>query len=391
MLPTGQVQQQTGPPLVQPFPTKPQPTEGFQIYEDQSAIPTSAGPSVVYEQTYRKFRTKDELAVIEGFDGSKPREYLRFRAQWENLEEKMVHANVSELDKYYHLKKVLTGQALKLIDTNYPDKGSYQRSREKLERTYYQPKLHVTKVIQDLAKPERMNDTYESLFNGYNRLKDSWDDLEHLNLSKNQLKGLFLIAANEKNLSNDTWRHWNDIQNNPKYAENTMECLNVNVFLGAIQTAMNNAQRMRDVVGRQQNTGTKPKPKSTLYGSYSAKVEPAKKDIQEQAGSRCVFCTRSHHKYQLLCQALKTLQPKEIWPIMIKNGIKCQMCLCPGHNTRECEPTRNGILKRCSIKDDQDDVCGKFHCRFLHEAPKKGSTQKEKSTESKELNPTNQQ
>ena len=42
-----------------------QPMEGFQIYEDQSAIPTPTGPSVVYEQTYRKFRTKDELAVIE--------------------------------------------------------------------------------------------------------------------------------------------------------------------------------------------------------------------------------------------------------------------------------------------------------------------------------------
>ena len=82
------------------------------------------------------------------------------------------------------------------------------------------PKLYVTKVIQDLAKPERMNDTYESLFNGYNRLKDGWDDLEHLHLSNEQWKGLFLIAANEKNLSNDTWRQWNDIQNNSKYAEN---------------------------------------------------------------------------------------------------------------------------------------------------------------------------
>ena len=259
-----------------------------------------------------------------------------------------------------------------LVDTKYPDQNTYQRSMEKLETTYHNPKLYVTKVILSLGKHNPMNDTYESLFNGYNRLKDMWDDLEHLNLSKGQLKGLLLIAANEKNLSKDTWTLWNNIQNDPRYAENSMECLNVDAFLGAIQTAMNNAQRQQSVVGRHSTTDQKSKPKSTLHGSYSLAVKPDQKQVQKQAGSGCVFCSRTtHHRYQLYCPALKTLKPEKIWEIMKTNGIQCQMCLCPGHSTRECEPTRNNVLKKCSIKDDQNGICGKFHCRFLHRSPEK--------------------
>ena len=367
MPPEGEHCQQREPPVAQP-----QSTGAFQVYQDASPIPTPTGPSVVYEPTHLKFRLKDELEVIERFDGSRPREYLRFKVQWENLDNKMRQINMSELDKYNALRNVLTGKAKMLVDTKYPDQNTYQRSMEKLETTYFKPKLYVTDVILSLGKPNPMNDTYESLFNGYNRLKDMWDDLEHLNLSKGQLKGLLLIAANEKNLSKDTWTLWNNIQNDPRYAENSMECLNVDAFLGAIQTAMNNAQRQQSVVGRHSTTDQKSKPKSTLHGSYSLAVKPDQKQVQKQAGSGCVFCSRTtHHRYQLYCPALKTLKPEKIWEIMKTNGIQCQMCLCPGHGTRECEPTRNNVLKKCSIKDDQNGICGKFHCRFLHRSPEK--------------------
>ena len=367
MPPEGEHCQQREPPVAQP-----QSTGAFQVYQDASPIPTPTGPSVVYEPTHLKFRLKDELEVIERFDGSRPREYLRFQAQWGNLDNKMRQINMSELDKYNALRNVLTGKAKMLVDTKYPDQNTYQRSMEKLETTYYKPVLHVKDVIHSLAKHNPMTDTYESLFNGYNRLKDMWDDLEHLNLSKGQLKGLLLIKANEKNLSKDTWTHWNNIQNDPRYAENSMECLDVDAFLGAIQTAMNNAQRQQSVVGRHSTTDQKSKPKSTLHGSYSLAVKPDQKQVQKQAGSGCVFCSRTtHHRYQLYCPALKTLKPEKIWEIMKTNGIQCQMCLCPGHSTRECEPTRNNVLKKCSIKDDQNGICGKFHCRFLHRSPEK--------------------
>ena len=367
MPPEGEHCQQREPPVAQP-----QSTGAFQVYQDASPIPTPTGPSVVYEPTHLKFRLKDELEVIERFDGSRPREYLRFKVQWENLDNKMRQINMSELDKYNALRNVLTGKAKMLVDTKYPDQNTYQRSMGKLETTYYKPVLHVKDVIHSLAKHNPMTDTYESLFNGYNRLKDMWDDLEHLNLSKGQLKGLLLIAANEKNLSKDTWTLWNNIQNDPRYAENSMECLDVDAFLGAIQTAMNNAQRQQSVVGRHSTTDQKSKPKSTLHGSYSLTAKPDQKQVQKQAGSGCVFCSRTtHHRYQLYCPALKTLKPEKIWEIMKTNGIQCQMCLCPGHGTRECEPTRNNVLKKCSIKDDQNGICGKFHCRFLHRSPEK--------------------
>ena len=169
MPPKGDHCQQREPPLAQPRSTG----GAFQVYQDTSPIPTPMGPFVVYEPTHLKFRLKDELEVIEQFDGSQPREYLCFRVQWGNLDDKMRQINMSELDKYNALRNVLMGKAKMLIVTKYPDQNTCQRSREKLETTYYKPKLHVTDVTHSLAKHNSMTDIYELLFNGYNRLKDS--------------------------------------------------------------------------------------------------------------------------------------------------------------------------------------------------------------------------
>ena len=375
-----------------------QPPTGFKVYNDQTRISNPNGPSNILEPQYRhsRFRLKDELEVIEKFDGSKPQEYLRFRVQWENLDKKMNQqgADVSPLDKYNALRKVLNGTAKQLIDTKYPNDESYRKSIDRLEAMYYKPRLHGTEVIHTLSKVDKMTDTYDSLMKGYNRLKDSWDDLEHMNLSNGELKGLLLIVANEKNLSNDTWVIWHSIQNDPQYSANYMECLNAEAFLGAIHTAMNNAQRRQSVVGRNTISDYKPKPKSTLYGSYNTSMASTQKETTKQAGTGCVFCPQAtHHKYQLYCPKLKSgsMSPEEIWQIMRENGITCQMCLCLGHSTRGCEAIKNGKLKKCSIKNNQNEICGKFHCRFLHQEPKKESTQQEGSSVPKESASTDQQ
>ena len=85
------------------------------------------------------------------------------------------------------------------------------------------------------------------------------------------------------------------------------------------------------------------------------------------------------------------MDPDGIWQIMRQNGITCQMCLCLGHSTRGCEAVKNGNLKKCSIKDDKNEICGKFHCRFLHQAPKKGLTPNEESNVPEESVATDQQ
>ena len=388
----GQPQPEIKTQVIQPEPWKPKSSKNFQVYEDPNPATQSMATPRMYEPAYPKLRMKDELEVIPPFDGT-PEKYLRFRVQWENLEVKMNKAEMTEMDKFYNLIKACTGKARDLIDTKYPNSESYRKARHQLESTYYNPKLHMLTVFEAIVKVDKMEDTYESLFKGFNRLKDSWDDLDNMNLTKEQIKGLFLIASNERNLSESTWTLWNTFQNDPKYAENPMECFNVNAFLGVIQTAMKNALSRQNVVGSKPTTHQKPKPKprSTLYGSYAASLPTPKKEVQKQAGSSCVFCDRrSHHQYQLFCSGLKKLRPEEIWKIMKKHGIDCSMCLCPGHDTRDCEATKKNILKRCSIKNPQGEICGKFHCkflcRFLHR-----TVETERPTESKESKSTNHQ
>ena len=367
----------------------------FTIYNDPSHIPTPSGPSEIIEQHHPiKFRIKDELEVIEPFDGSKPQDYLRFRVQWKNLDNKMAHIrDISELDKFYYLRKVLRGSAKQNIDTKHVSEFSYRRSINILEGLYYKPRLHATETIYSLSKDDKMVDTYDSLMKGYNRLKDCWDDLEHMNLTNSELKGLLLIVSNEKNLSKDTMSLWHQIQNDTRYSENSMECLDGNIFLGTIHTAMNNAQREQSVVGRRPpSRPSRPRPTSTLYGSYNTSITSSPKESTRQAGTGCVFCqSGNRHRYQLYCPKLKDMNPEKIWQIMKQNGITCQMCLCLGHNTRGCPAIKNGALKLCNLKDAQNEICGKSHCRFLHQEPKKELAQNELTDVPEELASTDQQ
>ena len=81
----------------------------------------------------------------------------------------------------------------------------------------------------------------------------------------------------------------------------------------------------------------------------------------------CIFCLKNQHKYQLFCPKLKQLQPNEIYSTMYNAGIECQMCLGLGHETINCPAVKEGILKKCKIMDN-NTVCGKFHCRYLHKS-----------------------
>ena len=172
-----------------------------------------------------------------------------------------------------------------------------------------------------------------------------------------------------------------------------MECLDGNIFLGTIHTAMNNAQREQSVVGRRPpSRPSRPRPTSTLYGSYNTSITSSPKESTRQAGTGCVFCqSANHHRYQLYCPKLKNMTPERIWQIMKQNGITCQMCLCLGHDTRGCPAIKNGALKLCNLKDAQNEICGKSHCRFLHQEPKKELVQNELTDVPEELASTDQQ
>ena len=169
----------------------------------------------------------------------------------------------------------------------------------------------------------------------------------------------------------------------------------------SINTAMLNAQKRKNAIGQSPETipkTGKPKRQSTLYGSYNNTVgaprqhyqdefkrtnpqgnSPAKIKIQQQArgpNNTCVICDQDPHRYQLLCPKLKKMPSNQIYKIMTNAGIECQMCLGLGHRTRDCPAVQDGFLKKCSVKEN-DNECGKYHCWYLHK-------QKRASEESKE-------
>ena len=327
------------------------------------------------------FKVREELANVKKFDASEPRKYMAFRAQWQNYEIKANQAKRSEIDKYYDLINVLEGKAHDLVQTDYPNHDSYTISINLLDEMYYHPVNLLRDMCKKVTKVGKMSDTYQSLLEGTISLRQAWSDLNHANLTVEQLKGLFLISSTEKSLSEGAWKIWLETQNDPKFIRNGFECFDINNYMQSINTAMINAQRKENAIGKSVVTDSnKFKPRtqqSTLYGSYNVKVKApeqgkwkkSKVNIspQKQAtiNGRCVFCKGEPHRYQLNCKRLKDLSPQDILKILRQYNIKCYMCLSLGHTTRDCEATNVGILSPCRVKLNNVQ-CGKFHCRYLH-------------------------
>ena len=378
-------QQQQGHRYVQP--------PGFNIYEGQqdqeSRIPTPTAPSVINAHHHTRFKLSEELSLVEKFDGSQPRAYMAFRAQWSNFVEKMKMEERSNLDIYYALLKVLEGAAKDLVKTKYPNDQSYLQAIKKLDDLFYNPTNLLRDMVHNLLKNNKMSDSYESLLSGMTKLMDAWNDLNQADLTKDQLKGLLFVAATEKNLSEESWKCWLEVQNDPRFKQNPMEAFEISAYLGSIKKAMLNAQKRKNAIGAKEPSIETPsklwsksgKRQSTIYGSYSMDVNTmnngsrhAKAKVQNQArgpNDTCIICGRNPHRYQLNCSKLRELTANQLYKIMVNAGIECQMCLALGHRTRECPAAQEGFLKKCTIKEDNVE-CGRYHCRFLHK-PKKAN------------------
>ena len=359
---------------------------GFNIFEDQdqgSRIPPPIGPSVVQRPNHTRFKLNEELSLVEKWDGSQPRAYMAFRAQWANFYEKMAKEQRSNLDLYYALLKVLAGSAKDLVQTKYPNNQSYAQAIKKLDDLFYNPTNLLRDMVQNLLKTHKMVDTYDSLLGGMTKLLDAWNDLDQADLTKDQLKGLLFIAATEKNLSEESWKCWLEVQNDLKFKQNPMEAFEISAYLGSINKAMLNAQKRKNIIGsnsRENNPRTQAYPgkkQSTLFGAYSNTVQSnaqSRSSPQSQAKNQqqargpnntCITCGGNPHKYQLNCPKLREMTANQIYKIMTDLGIECQMCLGLGHRTPNCPPTREGLLKKCPIKEDGQE-CQRYHCRALH-------------------------
>ena len=354
-------------------PVVPQPLSNFQVDENSEPNPFDIKFHHESKEKQPYFKLKEELALVTKFNASQPKEYMAFRANWNNFIQKMNKAKRSELDKFYALLSVLEGRAKDLIQTKYPRDGSYTEAINKLDQLFYQPANLLRDMMTTLNKTNKMVDTYDSLLQGVTKLWDAWADLNHAKLSNDQLKGLFFISASEKNLSKESWKFWLEVQNEPRNIVNPMACYDINSYMGAINKAMTNAEKMQNALGKPQwaEQDRVNKPKSTLYGSYNVSTpfqNQEAKATQKQArfkNGSCVFCKQNPHKYQLYCPKLKMMKPEEIWETMEQNGIRCSMCLGAGHQTIHCKATNDGILKPC-MKKVGGKTCGKYHCGFLH-------------------------
>ena len=316
------------------------------------------------------FKLKDELSLIKKFDGQDQRKYMAFHAQWKNYIIKANQMNRSQLDLYHDLLSRLEAPAYDLCSTDYPSQDSYAAAIQTLDERYYNPSHLLRDMVKRTTKMTKMTDTYQSLLDASINLKKAKADLCQANLSTEQLQGLFLISSTEKHLSESAWTCWNEVQNSQQFRADPMACFDIDNFLWAINQAMTNIHRKENAIGYNKPEANKFKPKSTLYGSYTTRVEKeagTTPNYQKQAkkNGKCIFCSKGPHRFQLYCGELKNKAPEQIRKIMQEHSIECAMCLCPSHLTRDCIVTNNKKLRPCDVIE-AGVPCKKFHCRYLH-------------------------
>ena len=319
------------------------------------------------EVNIRNFKLKDELALIDKFDASQPRSYMAFRAQWTNFISKMNASQRSELDKYYALLSKLDGKAKSFIETKYPRNDSYLTAINKLDSLFYQPANLLRDMITNLMKTNKMVDNYDSLLTGMTNLWNAWGDLDHAELTNDQLKGLFFISATEKNLSEGSWKCWLDVQNNTS-SNDPMAAFDIHSYMGAINLAMLNQQKKQNAIGYRALSSTSlGNNKSTLFGSYNmtSSTENKRENSPALENGLCIFCKGEPHSYQLVCKALQKMNRDEIFQKMRRYKIYCRLCLNRFHKTDECPAAKEGHIKPCKMKNKNGEVCGKYHCGFL--------------------------
>ena len=316
------------------------------------------------------FKLKDELDLVKKFAGLDQRKYMAFHAQWKNYIIKANQVNRSQLDLYHDLLSRLEPPAYDLCSTDYPSQDSYAAAIQTLNERYYNPSHLLRDMVKRTSKMSKMTDTYQSLLEASINLKKAKADLIQANLSEEQLQGLFLISTTEKYLSESAWREWNEIQNSPQFIADPMACFNIDNYLYAINQAMKNIHRKENALGINKPEANKFKPKSTLYGSYTTRVEKGNKITsnnykQAKKNGKCIFCSKAPHRFQLYCKELKQKTPEQIRKIMKEHSIECAMCLVPGHSTQDCLATNQKKLRPCDIIE-AGKPCNRYHCRYLH-------------------------
>ena len=316
------------------------------------------------------FKLKDELDLVKKFAGLDQRKYMAFHAQWKNYIIKANQVNRSQLDLYHDLLSRLEPPAYDLCSTDYPSQDSYAAAIQTLNERYYNPSHLLRDMVKRTSKMSKMTDTYQSLLEASINLKKAKADLIQANLSEEQLQGLFLISTTEKYLSESAWREWNEIQNSPQFIADPMACFNIDNYLYAINQAMKNIHRKENALGINKPEANKFKPKSTLYGSYTTRVEKGNKITsnnykQAKKNGKCIFCSKAPHRFQLYCKELKQKTPEQIRKIMNEHSIECAMCLVPGHSTQDCLATNQKKLRPCDIIE-AGKPCNRYHCRYLH-------------------------
>ncbi len=329
------------------------------------------------------------------FDGSNIRLYSNFITSWRAADVKMSKMGKPHSERLIMLKKCLSGNALRRIESLADcNEENYKGAIMLLDRAYNNKAIGAKLVVKRMLELPKMGNDVFSMEETFLELTSLLTDLIGFELTARQCRTLLLSTIFELKLNNYVLKSWAKLKE-------SHEMIDQEHPLGHRSTERNLLEVLDKEINLTKSMGTDKKPEPKKEGGSPQKQEKQKhqsggdgfyhaRDGSAQGGSgrggrggghssrggrggglgsgqqgrTCPFCKNQGHSIKD-CKILSGKSIDDRWKFVKENKL-CYLCFRNDHTTNNC------TFKRCDING-----CDKPHSRYLHPNTKgAGSAQK---------------
>lgn len=274
-------------------------------------------------------------------------------ATWKSFQDlyiALIHNNtsLSNVQKLYHLKSSISGEASSLISHLEATDANYAAAWEILQDRYENLRVLVfTQIKRLVSQPSTSSDSAFSIKKLHDTTKECLLSLQSLKIDTKTWDPLVIYLLFQK-LDQETYKMWELSFTKPK------ELPTINAFLAFLQTRFQNLENI---------VCTKPKP--TPNFSYSKPIKSltsAERNTsnvmsntesaeRSHMNAKCSLCSGNHKIFR--CHKFKALPIAKRRDVVKRNNL-CFLCLNPDHDVECCTWT------------DGCRHCGENHNALLH-------------------------
>ena len=290
---------------------------------------------VIYAQNYSvKSKISTKFSGKENFS--------MFENEWKEIEKDLRHMGKSDSFLLIELKKVLDGDAIKLVENLDITDQNYTYAIQHLKEMYGNPQKNVRFQIKQLVnlstsqKKQDMKTVYSTLY----AVNSS---LESMRIDHKDMAFLLFYALIETALPRRAKEAW------------VKECLkqqNTNNPMGTDANKEDFFRILQDQVRKDelmQEDKKEQKDKAYESGTTSKTTGQALPAKNKEIKKKCHLCDNKQEHWTKFCPVAKTMKLEDLNDLLNRKKL-CRNCFDTGHHAKDCKRKPCGKAEKCTRK-----------------------------------------